>query len=352
MNNNVVIFIDTVAFKNKLQVQAINQFGMHAHFFAYQLNTKVDSFLFPKNSRERLSKNPFKQTFQVFKYLKKNSRTIHHLEVYPGSALSFLYVLAGKLFGIKSICAERGDLYYYCNKKYNIFTRFSMQFCYRYSDVVWYRELYMKPLLEKIGSKELFFLHNAVPVTMGNISEPAARNTDFLWLNRVIPERRSDWFIQVLQKEAFMQTKNILAGFLADSPYKNEQEYILTHKPATLSVKEFSSDTEHFFKDSRFFVMPAEFIFANNALLEAMSFGVIPLISDQQGSALIVENGISGFIFPHTFEGLEKAMERVLKMEEKDLEEISKAARQKIISDFSEEKYIIRIQDMYALIEK
>ena len=106
MNNNVVIFIDTVAFKNKLQVQAINQFGMHAHFFAYQLNTKVDSFLFPKNSRERLSKNPFKQTFQVFKYLKKNSRTIHHLEVYPYVLKEEIYIITA----IKNITSSSGFL--------------------------------------------------------------------------------------------------------------------------------------------------------------------------------------------------------------------------------------------------
>ena len=352
MKNKVVIFIDTVAGKNKLQVQAINQFEMHVHFFVYDLNSKSDSFLFPKNSREKLSKNPLKQTFHVFKYLKKNSKTIHHLEVYPGSVLSFLYVLAGKLFGIKSICAERGDLSYYCDKTYNILTRFSMWFCYRFTDVVWYREVFMKPILERIGSKSLFFLHNAVHITTEEIPGLVNRNTDFLWLNRVIPERRSDWFIQVLQKETFNKTKNILVGFLPQSPYKKEQEYILTHKPANLSIKEFSSNPEGFFKDSRFFIMPSEFIFANNALLEAMSFGVIPLISNQQGSELIVENGVSGFIFTHTFEGLEEAMERVLKMDDIALEEMSKAARQKMISDFSEERYISRIQEMYKLIEK
>ena len=352
MKNKVVIFIDTVAGKNKLQVQAINHFGMHGHFFVYHLNNNADSFLFPKNTREKLSRNPIKQTFQIFKYLKKNSKNIHHLEIYPGSVLSFLYILAGKLYGIKSICVERGDLSYYCDKTYNFITRFSMWFCYRFSNMVWYREVFMKSILEKIGAKKLFFLHNAVHITPDDIPSTATRKTDFLWLNRIISERRSDWFIQVLQKEAFKKTKNILVGLLKQSPYKKEQEYILTNKPANLSIKEFSSNPEEYYIDSRFFVMPAEFIFANNALLEAMSFGVIPLISDQQGSELIVENGVSGFIFPHTFEGLEEAMERVLKMDTTILKEMSTAARQKIISDFSEESYMSRIEEMYKLIEK
>ena len=352
MRNKVIIFIDKVAAKNKLQVEAINKSGLRGHFFAYQTNEISRNILFPNHTLELLSKNPLKQVSQVFNYIRKHSKSIHHLEIYPGSILSFYYLLTGKLFGLKIICVERGDLVYYHSTGYNMITRMSMRFCYRNSDVVWYRELFMKPVLEKTGAKQLFFLHNSVPIDQDEITPQNHRKNDFLWMNRVLPERRSDWFVQVLKKDLFKNTRNFLIGILPGSSHNREQVYIEENKTPNLTVKEFISNPKEYYKTSRFFVMPAEFIFANNALLEAMSYGVIPLISAQQGSELIVDNGISGFIFPHTFAGLEEAMQKGLNMNEQALEEMSKAARQKMITDFSEEKYINRIQELYHLIKK
>ena len=352
MRDKVIIFIDTVAAKNKLQVEAINKCNLKGHFFVYNYNRNSDTFLSPNNLQIPLSKNPLTQIFKTFNYIRKYSKSIHHLEIYPGSILSFYYLLTGKLFGIKTICVERGDLVYYHNKGYNKITRISMRFCYRYSDIVWYRELFMKPVLEKTGAKNLFFLHNSVHIFPGEFTPPNQKNIDFLWMNRVVPERRSDWFLEVLRKNLFKNTRNLFIGILPGSPYKKDQEYIEDNKTPNLTIKEFASNPADYYKTSRFFVMPAEFIFANNALLEAMSFGVIPLISDQQGSELIVENGVSGIIYPHTIEGLEDAMKRALKMDDAALETMSKAARKKMISEFSKEKYINRIQEMYQLIEK
>lgn len=352
MRDKVVVFIDTVAAKNRLQVVGMNKCKLKGHFFVYHANEKSNRFLSPNNTHSLLSKNPFTQILQVFNYIRKNSKNIHHLEIYPGSILSFYYVLTGKLFGLKTICAERGDLGYYHPKGYSKFVRMSMRFCYKHSDIVWYRELFMKPILEKTGAKKLFFLHNSVPVDQEDITPPHQKTIDFLWMNRVLPERRSDWFVQVLKKALFKNTRNFLIGLIPGSPYTKEQDYITENKSANLTTKEFVSNPKDYFRTSRFFVMPAEFVFANNALLEAMSSGVIPLISDQQGSELIVENGISGFIFPHTFAGLEEAMEKAINLNEHALIEMSKAAREKIISDFSEEKYFNGIKEMYQLIEK
>ena len=351
MRDKVIIFIDTVSAKNKLQIEAIKESGLKAHFFAYTINKNSDPFLSPIHLQKKLSKNPFKQVFQVFTYLLKHAKSIHHLEIYPGSILSFYYVLVAKFFGLKTICVERGDLVYYHSKGYNRITRMSMRFCYRHSDIVWYRELFMKPVLEKTGAKKLFFLHNAVPKNPDEITPQRKKKIDFLWMNRVIPERRSDWFIQVLKKDLFKHTRNFLIGILPNSSYKKEQAYIEENKLSNLTIKEFIPDPKTYYKESRFFVFPAEFTFANNALLEAMSYGVIPLISSQQGSELIVKNGLSGYVFPHTFAGLEEAMENALKMNEKALEKMSKAARQKMIADFSEEKYIGKIQELYSLME-
>lgn len=41
-----------------------------------------------------------------------------------------------------------------------------------------------------------------------------------------------------------------------------------------------------------------------------MSYGLIPLISDVQDARLIVDDGINGFIFEHTENGLKNAMQK------------------------------------------
>ena len=199
MKKTIVIFIDTVAAKNKLQVEAINKCGLNATFFVYKYNKKSDEFLGENNKQILLTKKWLPHIYQTFLFFKSNKSTVHHVEIYAGGVLSFIYLILGKMFGLKSICVERGDLLYFYKGGYNRLMRFSMWFCYKFSSIVWYRELYMRPMLEKVGAKKLFFLHNAIelPVDFKESSLKANEDKDitFLWLNRVIPERKWNWFI-------------------------------------------------------------------------------------------------------------------------------------------------------------
>jgi hypothetical protein len=47
--------------------------------------------------------------------------------------------MLAKKFNLKSIVVERGDISLY--RKQSL-TKFSMRFCYKFSDIVWYRESY------------------------------------------------------------------------------------------------------------------------------------------------------------------------------------------------------------------
>ena len=65
------------------------------------------------------------------------------------------------------------------------------------------------------------------------------RDITFLWLNRVIPQRRYDWFIKVLAQPELGHTKNYIVGITPNSSYKNEQEYIIEEKKANLFPPKF-----------------------------------------------------------------------------------------------------------------
>jgi glycosyltransferase involved in cell wall biosynthesis len=151
----------------------------------------------------------------------------------------------------------------------------------------------------------------------------------------------------VLNNPSLDATTNYLVGMSEALPFKKEQQFVIDNKPGNLVLSDFTPDPAAFYKRAKFFVLPADVVFANNALLEAMSYGVVPLISNQQGSSLIVEDGRDGFIFSHTKAEFEKAMLKALNLTADVYQQMSKAAVEKIKKEYSEEKYSQAICELY-----
>jgi glycosyltransferase involved in cell wall biosynthesis len=217
--------------------------------------------------------------------------------------------------------------------------------------MIWYRELYMKPLLEKIRKRGLYFLHNAIEPVYDTPGPAIKKDIDFLWLNRVIPERKYKWFMDIVQKTDFSHTQNFLVGIMPETIFSPDQDYVKNNKPANLVLEPYSNDPGSFFKRARFFVLPADVVFANHALLEAMAYGVVPLVSRQQGSELIVDDHVNGFIFQHTTEGMEAAMQEALRLTSQQYDAYSLSAARKIRDSFSEKKYSDSLSILYKMLE-
>jgi glycosyltransferase involved in cell wall biosynthesis len=210
----------------------------------------------------------------------------------------------------------------------------------------------MKPLLEKEGAKNLFFLHNAIESKeLLDKQLHEKKDITFLWLNRIIPERRSDWFVNVLKKQELKNTVNYLVGFIQDSKYQNIQNQITLDKSDNLVIEEYSGNPSDYYKRAKFFVLPSQVIFANHSLLEAMSYGVVPLVSRQPGSDLIVDDGKNGFIFQHDKTSFENIILYASKLDEPTRAKYAEEARKKIVLNFSEEKYFEGIGELYARVD-
>lgn len=344
----IVAFIDWVIPKNKVQIDAIHDLGFMAAFFVNKYNLSSASYFRDGDIYLPLETNVIKRFKQIFLFLNKKKSVIHHLEVYPAGKFSFVYILLSKLFGIHTICVERGDLLYFKPRGYSLFTRISMWFCYKYADVIWYREPYMAGLLKRIGVKDIFFLHNSVKAQTFS-AEP--RNIDFLWVNRLIPERKSDWFVDILQKKEFQFSRNVLAGILENTLYNIQQDYVLHNKPSNLQVLDYVANPNKLYASARFFILPAEIIFANNALLESMSLGVVPLIARQEGSDIIVDHGLNGLIFDYDKDSFEETMLIAMKMPEDQYKLMSNAAVKKVREVFSVEKFTSQLAELYKKME-
>jgi glycosyltransferase involved in cell wall biosynthesis len=349
MKDTVVIFIDRIAAKNRLQIKSIHHLKMVPVFFVNEKTDQAAEYLAGRGREELLAGSFLKRFLQISGYLKKNKHDIHHIEVYPAGRFAWIYILLSNILNIKSICVERGDIQYYRRKMYNKISRFSMWACYKFSSIVWYREFYMKDILQKTTSKKLFFLHNAIDPPV-EYTPSSKKDIDFLWMNRVIKERRSDWFISVLKKSELKNTVNYLIGLTEKTFHVNEQLFVQDNKPDNLIVLGYTKKPFEYYMRAKFFVLPADIVFANNSLLEAMSYGVVPLISDMPGASMIVEDGKSGFIFKHTPDDFGIAVEKAHNLTDEQYSRFSKAARDNILKEFSLQKYAEGLTEMYELV--
>ena len=131
-----------------------------------------------------------------------------------------------------------------------------------------------------------------------------------------------------------------------DPNIKEEQEFLNANKPKKSLIKGFV-DPSLFYRTSKFFIFPAEKTFANFSLLESMSYGVVPIISNVSGTEKIVQDGENGIVCEFTKDGLEKGMKRAMELSDKEYERFSKNAIKTIEEHFSLESYAINMSKFY-----
>lgn len=326
----LVLGIDAFKHKNIYQVKCLNKHNYIAHVFTNDSLGNSAQIFNSGNKLYTLEKTFFKRFSQIYFFLKKYKKTINHAEIYPTGRFSFIYLLLTKLFKIKSVIVERGGICLY--DKSDIVTKFSMRTCYRFSDIVWYREKYDQFDIEKKligwGSKQLFFLPNAVPKVKFQ-KRMKSNEIDFLWANRFLKERKTNWVVDFINESR--DSKGIMLGVKGNN---DEEKYALENQNKYLKVLEYQ-DPRPFFYKSKFFVFPSDVVFLNNALLEAMAHGLVPLISNVKLSKSIIDNGINGFIFDHNYESFKKTMKNALALSEDEYLEMSNNAIKKVNDCFS-----------------
>jgi glycosyltransferase involved in cell wall biosynthesis len=198
----------------------------------------------------------------------------------------------------------------------------------------------MKQKLDSLKVKNVSFFHNVT--TYPNFVKRNKGKFDFIWVNRLIEERFSNWFIDALKKPIFINTQNILLGLQNEN---NQSKYVDENKTSNIELISYSNPKEYY-ENASFFVLPAKIVFANNSLLEAMSYGVVPIVSKAEGTDLIVKDGINGFVF-ETYEEFLECMIKAHELSENEYLRLSNNARETIKNDFSVEYYTDNLLKLY-----
>ena len=307
MRKVLVLNLDLVKNKNIFQFNEMKIFGYEYVVFSYLgLNGLFNDVEF-KNYKYKT--NIFFRVSQIFKYMIKNKKNIHHVELYTGAG-SFLVIeyLLSKLFFIPVVVVERGSPLKDLNSYYKGIGNWGRKFIFRFANKVWIRELWMIDELTKIRKKEYFFLSNAISVS-DRYNFSSSKEITFSWMNSLKKWRNVPWFIDILNNSDFKYTKNILMGLInsKNKDVASQEEYVIDSKLDNLAVYNFG-DPDRFAYDAKFFILPADIVYLNFSLIESMGKGIVPIVSDVDGARDIVEDGVSGFIAPHSKEGLCETM--------------------------------------------
>lgn len=337
-----ILGLDTVRHKTLYQTRWLHDQGYDIDVFT--MHRDLDSRAVDTSARITLLSHSFIwRVWQVLLYLVRNRDRVHHVELYVGGRFAFIHALLAKLTGVPLLVIERGDLLLVHKRVYGWLTRTSIKLCYRLADRVWYREIYMRPLLAGLGVKKGFLLPNAVPIPAFH-QNSSTRSVDFLWLNRMVPERRPDEFARAVARLARKrQLRCTVVGFSLDPPDRRVAEMertmqeVLHDAPGCVLLP--FQDPEIHYETARFFVLHGDIVFANFSLLEAMARGVVPIVSCVQGAELIVQDGENGIVYSPNEDALEEALDRALDLPEAQWRAWSTAARETVRDRYSIEAW-------------
>lgn len=268
----------------------------------------------------------------------------HNVELYLTGYMALPYALLAKITGRNLIVILRGLEF----KSHR--TTWYYAVVLKMSDLIIAKEFYLNEgaIGLKLGHKT-HMLHNCVPCVSDVVPSYADRNIDLLFLNTPRRMRHVLFLVDVIAKllERNPGMKVTIAGFgVLDEKYNSiELDYQrdVLHKIEALGLKDkielkgFVRNAPELMSASKVFILPADVIYCNYALLEAMSCGCVPVVADGEGARLVVEDGVGGFVRTLSVPAFVDAVESALQPEM--WERCSGNARRKIDEEYSIESW-------------
>ena len=235
-------------------------------------------------------------------------RDYHHADLYCDYHIlaAFMYLLILSAKGIPVVLWCRGELYDW--PVFNWWQKLFFRVAIRLSRLVILKERYMIDTLTGAGiyaPEKTIELHNTVPV-----SGPApgaafgAPEIRLLFLNSFKLWRNVGFCADVAAalRDAGVPFRMTIVGDKGASQGLTAEAEALRGDIARLglgdlvTVEGFSDDPLAYYRAHDLFLLPADLIYCNYALLEAMREGLVPLVSAKDADyRLIIEEGVSGY---------------------------------------------------------
>jgi glycosyltransferase involved in cell wall biosynthesis len=295
-----------------------------------------------------LKKSPLGRFIQVLKLYVTVTRPSVSI-IAPSGRFAFVYLVLCKMFSVRTIAVEWGDLYEIEERKF--LTKFFYLRLMRRVDFVWYKEPYMRKMLIENGIGNLHYLPNACPLQSQPRLTDKSLSFDFLWMNRNVISRYPELLLNSLVDLANTREFRCLIMGL----YNSELELNNWLSKMGFSRTELEGlgifltpfgDPVECLQNSKFFVLLGDHIFGNNALLEAMTMGLVPLVNVSEGVDEIVRDGVSGVHCSLDIHDIKLKLESLLDLDSDHFNTLSAQCKQIVRSRFNTDLWQEKAKEM------
>ena len=298
-------FIDKIGYqafvysKNNVPVKYLvsNKNG-NSEYFAERYNADI----------EILPTSKIKAFFSYLKNIIVYKPTF--VEIYVTGRMFLFYVIASFLLKKKILIILRGqELTHRAGKnksthyiRHKIGVALAHKYILKEENLI---KLYLANGYDRNKYVEVF---NSIPMPEQETIEQN-REIDLLYLNSITKDRKVFFLVKVIEKvlQVKPQLNIILTGFnTLDNPihsFDPEQEnqiisYLKEKKlEEKIKIQGFTKDPRAYHSKAKIFLFPTDIVFLNYSLLESMSYGTVPIVSDGEGATRIV-NEDNGYVLP------------------------------------------------------
>ena len=339
------------------QAKKIADLGFRTIFF---VRKKVSDS--PENSRVKtveVPNNIFCHWLRFFKVL-KSSRP-HHIEAFHDLyrwdfLLSYwIYVWLAKIFRIPivSVCMG-GEILYW--EKHFFLKKWSIKTLLRASKHIIVKEPYHREYIEKykiLGKKKINIVEIPNATDIREEFDVKRKEDIVLYLNSFKTWRHPEVVVQAFKliKKKIPDALLIMAGYRTEEELARIRESMDSETAPSIRYIPYDFENRKLFSQAKIFLLPAELVYVNNSLLEAMERGVPPVIGnvDPYGEK-IVRNGENGFAVDITPEAV--AEKSVLLLENEDLrQKLGRNARDTVTRHFNNRIRIQSLLELYKSLE-
>lgn len=207
-------------------------------------------------------------------------------------------------------------------------------------------------LKHKFNSSKIFVLQNCIELREASEFNRMYAKNDMLillFMGRISVSKGIEFIFQAFEylKQKSIKFKFIMAG-------KGPEEKLYVQKFRELLGEGFeykgvvSGDQKaELLKNCNVFLLPSFFEGLPMALLESMSFGLVPVTTNAGSIKYVIKNEINGIIVnKHSSEEIASAIEK-LSEDREYMQELSTNARQYIFSNYNPDAYIARLNEIY-----
>ena len=289
------------------------------------------------------------------------TRRIDVAEVYPYAELPLLMTIILRLARVPVAVIARGQEFYYVTRRMSLRRRLTFRWTYALAPHVIYKEPYMKDMLDAMGKRHVWFLPNAAEVPR-HVVDHRPDKCHLLFLNaandrrhpitalraflKLCAERRLDRRAAVRLSIVGLRRSTRRA---AEAAQARELEQLVADRDVPVELHDWTDRPERWLDDADVFLLPADVVFLNYSLLEAMARGVPPIVQATPGSDLIIEHGVNGYALPGDVDAWQAHM-RMLIDDWQLRRRLGAAARQTVLRRYSIARYLERYDAIYRQI--